>query len=117
MKKLLFSMSIFFAITAYIGFVDDPLNSLISFLIAGSIPNTEIALGLWPSLGAAVIILVLTGRFARHIRYKILEHTAAQITEEKLKANFENKSGATFDKAKRSVIAARKVQVSPAPRA
>lgn len=93
-------------IISYTYFIDDPINSLVSLLIAGSIPNTNIALGLWPSLVLAGILLLLTRQIVKHIKFKILEQTAHQIKEERLKKSFEEKNDAALDKSKRSVIAA-----------
>ena len=103
---MLFGIFILVPIGVYIRYIDDPLNSLVSFLIAGSVPGTDIVLGLWPSLAVAFGILILTKRFVRHIRYKILEDTARQITSEKLESEFKASNDVTFDKTKRSVIAA-----------
>lgn len=106
MKKMLLSVFILVHIGAYIRYIDDPLNSLVSFLIAGTVPGTDIVLGLWPSLAVAFCILVLAKRFTQHIRYKILEDTARQITSEKLETEFKASNDTAFDKTKRSVIAA-----------
>lgn len=109
MKKVLFGMmSVIVVTSAYMRYVDDPLNSFVSFLIAGAIPGTNIMLGLWPSLVVAFIMLLLAKRFFAHIRFTMLENTSKQIVNEKLQTEFQESNDVAFDKTKRSVIAAPK---------
>lgn len=106
MKRILFSISCVISVVLYSRYIDDPLNSLVSFMIAGNIPGTNIILGLWPSLGLALLALFAIRQFVRHIRFKMLENTARQITDEKLQADFKQSNDVAFDKSRRSAVAA-----------
>ena len=109
--KLLF-LGIFSVAAAFVLFVNDPLNSAVSFLIAGMVPGTTIVLGLWPTIGLAIISLLLIRRALKHVGLKFLENTAQTITTEKLTADFKDASTHEFDIKNRSVIAAPSKQVT-----
>lgn len=89
-----------------IALVDDPLNALVSFVIAGVIPGTNVMLGLWPTIGLGILLSWSLLGWLKHIRLQALEHTARQIRlEAKPHAAIET-SESPFDRSKRSVVAA-----------
>lgn len=107
MKKKLLGIVILVALVLYVTRIDDPLNSLVSFVIAGVVPGTNIMLGLWPTLGVGMAALWLVSKLVKYVRLQMLEHTANQITAEKLKAQFEENSQHEFEYKNKAVIAAR----------
>lgn len=112
MRGKLLILGIFSVAAAFVIFVNDPLNSAVSFLIAGIVPGTNIVLGLWPTIGLAVVSLLIIRRALTHVRLKFLENTAKTITTEKLTAQFKDASTHEFDTKNRSVIAAPGKQVT-----
>lgn len=107
MKKKLLGIFILVAIILYVTQIHDPLNSFVSFIIAGVVPGTNIMLGLWPTLGVGMIALWLLSKIIKYVRLQMLEHTANQIKAERLKAEFKENSQHEFEGKNRAVIAAR----------
>jgi hypothetical protein len=107
MKKLLWALVIL-AIGSFIVWSSDPLNQAANFLIGGSVPGTKIVLGFWPTLGVAATIVLLIKRSLKNARLKMMEEVTRQTKEAKVKAEFkeQHSSEPTFDRSKRSVIAA-----------
>lgn len=105
MKKV---RTIFFimAIVGYVVWSHDPIDDTMNFIIGGIVPGTDIVLGFWHT----VLMICLFGwaikRTITAIRLQLLEHTAQQITKEKMKEEFSAQHAVTFDKNQRSVIAA-----------
>lgn len=106
MKKLLWA-SIVVAIVSFVVWSSDPLNDSVNFIIAGSIPGTDLSIGLWSTLLLAVFLLWLVHLGFKKARLQMLEHTAKQIKSEEAKAEFKEAHDGEFDRSKRSVIAAR----------
>lgn len=106
MRKIVWA-SLIFAVIGFTVWSSDPLDDAVNFIIGGSIPGTTLALGLWPTLLIAIGITLVIRRGIRRARLQMLDSTAKQIKSEAIKNDFaEKNSGHTFDKSKRSVIAA-----------
>src|SRR5688572_11111186 len=105
MKQIMIFVGICVTVASYTLLVDDPLNSLFSFILAGSIPGTEIVLGFWPTLISATLLLLLVRNYLRYLKISSMEITAKQIRQEKLRTNFKE-SNSTISAKERSVIAA-----------
>lgn len=106
-EKLLFGLGVC-AAAAYVVAVDDPLNSTVSFLIAGTVPGTAITLGLWPSLLVALIALYLLARFVRNVQFRLLEGKAKQISHEQAAEAFKHAHDSEAHSKNTAVIAAPK---------
>ncbi len=108
MKKYFVGILSIVTVVFYCTQINDPLNSLASFLIAGVVPGTNIMLGLWPTIGLAFLGGWILRRFIRNIRYHALEHTAQQIVAERAKSDIPTTESDTFvfDTSKRSIISA-----------
>lgn len=91
---------------------NDPINDTVNFIIGGSIPGTKLALGFWPMIGVIAGILLLIRRGLRHTHLQMLENTAKQIRAEEAKTEFKNQNSSEFDPEQRSVIAARKTELT-----
>lgn len=109
--RLLLGLGII-TIGAYVVFIDDPLNSTVSFLIAGTVPGTAITLGLWPSLVLAVLCLYLLAKLVGRVQYRLLEGKAQQITHENAAREFKESHSTEPVSKNRSVIAAPKSEIS-----
>lgn len=94
------------AIISFVVWSKDPLNDIVNFIIAGSIPGTNLAIGLWSSLLIALVILLVIWRGIRRTRFQLLASTAEQIKAETIQTEFAEKNSSQFDKKHRSVIAA-----------
>lgn len=103
--RLLFGLGIC-SIGAYVVFIDDPLNSTVSFLIAGTVPGTDITLGLWPSLVVALAFLYLFAKLVGRVQYRFLEGKAQQITHENIAREFKETHDSETVVKNKSVIAA-----------
>lgn len=97
-------------LTATVGFMvlsNDPLNDTVNFIIAGSIPGTNLSIGFWSTLLLAAILLWCVHLGFKKAKLQMLEHTATQIKAEQAKAEFEDSNKTQFNRKNRSVIAAR----------
>lgn len=106
MKKLLMSGLVLGAIGLYVTTVNDPLNSLVSFIIAGVVPGTNIMLGMWPTIGVGLLALWLLVKVVRYVRLQMLEITAKEIKAEEEKQVFEAANQGEPAVRNHSVIAA-----------
>ncbi|MCA9308797.1 hypothetical protein KC973_00310 [Candidatus Saccharibacteria bacterium] len=109
--RLLFGLGVIL-IGAYVVLIDDPLNSTVSFLIAGTVPGTAITLGLWPSLVLTLACLYLLTKLLGRVQYRLLEGKARQITHETAAREFEESHNSEASAKNRSVIAAPKSEIS-----
>ena len=99
----------FFVLAALLvgGFIvlsNDPLNDTVNFLIAGSIPGTNIALGFWPTIGLVAIMIFGIKIYLNHLNDEYIEHTAKLITEEKRQEDFKNTYGSHDPKLRNSIL-------------
>lgn len=105
MKKvrvlLVISVIIAFAVWSH-----DPIDDAANFIVGGLVPGTDIALGFWHTAGVVFLLMWLLKRSVTALRLQLLEHTAKQITAEKVKQEFAEQHSTTFDPKQRSVIAA-----------
>lgn len=97
-------------VMAMVGFVvwsHDPIDDAANFIIGGLVPGTNIALGFWHTAGVIALLIWAVKRSITALRLQLLEHTAKQITAEKIKDEFSMQHNSSFDPKQRSVIAAR----------
>jgi hypothetical protein len=109
-KRMLFWVTVLTTVVTF-SIVDDPLKILLNFIIGGLIPNTEISLGLFPSIAVMAGILLLVQRWTRKIRLESMARTALEVKEERTKTELLAKehSGKT-EPRNNSVIAATAVK-------
>ncbi len=105
MKKIVWG-SILVAIVSFIVWSKDPLNEAVNFIIAGSVPGTNISIGLWSTLLLAVFLLWVVSRGFKRTKLQMLEHTAHEIKKTQAETEFKETYSGDFDRSKRSVIAA-----------
>lgn len=110
-KKIVWAL-VLVAIIGLMVWSNDPIDDTMNFIIGGSIPGTKLALGFWPTIGVIGTVLLLIHRGLRHTRLQMLENTAKQIKSENAKNEFRNQNSGEFDPKQRSVIAARKTELS-----
>ena len=108
--RLLFGLGVIL-IGAYVVLIDDPLNSTVSFLIAGTVPGTSITLGLWPSLVFALACLYLLTKLLGRVQYRLLEGKAKQITHEVAAREFKESHDSETPIKNSAVIAAPKSEI------
>jgi hypothetical protein len=104
MKKLILAV----LVSLIIGFMllsNDPLNDIVNFLIAGSIPGTNLALGFWPTIGIAALLLFGVKKYFNHLNDELLQQTAKQITEETAKSEFKETYGTKDSASKKAIFA------------
>lgn len=111
MKKIAWAAALA-AIVSFIVWSGDPLNDTVNFIIAGSIPGTNVSIGLWSTLCLAVLLLWLVRLGYQKVKLQMLEQTAKQIKTEQAKNEFESSHKTEFDRSQRSVIAARSSELS-----
>lgn len=107
MKQLMVFLGFCSAVLGYTIVVNDPLNSLISFILAGAIPGTDIMLGYWPTLIFSAILLLGIRQYVRHIRLRSMEITAKQIRRETMQKTFKESNDSETLNKRRSIIAAK----------
>lgn len=93
-------------IVGFIVWSNDPIDDTANFIIGGLVPGTDIALGFWHTVGMIVLCAWAVKRAVTTLRLQLLEHTAKQITAEKMKDEFAAQHNVTFNPKQRSVIAA-----------
>lgn len=106
MKKLLWA-GILASIVGFIVWSNDPLNDTVNFIIAGSIPRTDISIGFWSTILLALLLLWGVFKALKSLRMTMFEQYADQSTSSAAKKAFEDANKIEFDKSQRSVIAAR----------
>lgn len=98
------------AIVSFISLSNDPLNDAVNFIIAGSIPGTNISFGFWSTMLLAFILFLIIRRAASNTRHKVMMHHVEKVKAKNTQSKFEelHTSDSPFDQSQRSVIAARK---------
>jgi len=104
MKKVFWAI-VLVAIIGFMMWSKDPLNDVVNFIVAGSIPRTQLSLGFTASVGTMLGLTWLVVRGLKNLHTQMLAHTAKQ-TETKLTNVSEEAEIIEFDRTKRSVIAA-----------
>lgn len=94
------------AIVGFVVWSHDPIDDTVNFIIGGSIPGTNLALGFWQTVLCIALLLWVIKRMIAKVRLQLLEQTASQIKAEKMKEEFTERHTVTFDPKQRSVIAA-----------
>ena len=113
MKKIFWG-TVAIAIIMFIAFSQHPLDTVVNFVIGGVVPGTKIALGFWPMMTFAVLLLLALHRMLKNMRLKMIETTTRQIKSEQAAKEFkeQNSGDVTFDKNQRSVIAATSAEIN-----
>lgn len=101
-RTILFAM----AIMGFVVWSHDPIDDTANFIVGGSVPGTKIVLGFWPTIGFIGILFWILKRAITSIRLQLLEHTAKQISAEKMNQDFKEKNTAVLEPSQRAVIAA-----------
>jgi hypothetical protein len=105
MKKMVW-LSVILGIIGFATLSNDPLNDTANFIIAGSVPGTDISIGLWSTLLLAFMLLWVVNLGFKKARLQMLEHTATQIKNEEEKIQFKESNSGESINSGRSVIAA-----------
>lgn len=106
MRKLLWT-GVLLSIVSFAMWSKDPLNDVVSFIMSGSIPRTNINLNFWQTIGLTGILSGVLFAASKAIQFEMLARKASDITEERVKQEFkEHGDPQSVSGKNRSVIAA-----------
>lgn len=106
MRKLLWA-GVVLLIVSFAMWSKDPLNDVVSFIMSGSIPKTNIELGFWQTLGLVGVFSGFLYAASKALQFEMLARKAADITAEQAKQDFkEHSDPESVTPKKHSVIAA-----------
>lgn len=103
MKKVAWGI-IVALIIGYLVLSSDPLNEVVNFIIAGSIPGTTVSIGFWSTMLLVGIFMIVIYRAVKNAQHKMI---VSEVQKAKTSKAEDESSEITFDHTKRSVIAAR----------
>lgn len=106
MRKMLWTGAVLL-IVGFAMWSKDPLNDVVSFIMSGSIPRSDIVLNFWQTVGVVGVCSALIVAAGKAVQFEMLGRKAADIKEEQAKQEFKDQSDPEPTASKNhSVIAA-----------